>query len=156
MVRKLAQNSSHLTRGLVKSVPGRGYFRAVPSQNRDKYVTSPPSPIVELVYKINHATPFNFFTTIHVGSSIQPRHSNSSRLQMLQMIIYLGSRHQYVVDILSDHVILHLMNPNKITCIKSLVDPDPLLSTKARQQRNSSMYFTFPLRKPDCTLLRLW
>ena len=50
MVRKLAPNSSHLTRGLVKSVPGRGYFRAVPSQNGDKYVTPPPPPIVELVF----------------------------------------------------------------------------------------------------------
>ena len=50
MVGKLAPYSSHLTRGLVKSVPGRGYFRAVPSQNGDKYVTSPPPPIVELVY----------------------------------------------------------------------------------------------------------
>ena len=50
MVRKLAPNSSLLTRGLVKSVPGRGYFRAVPSQNREKYVTSPPLPIVELVF----------------------------------------------------------------------------------------------------------
>ena len=44
MVGKLAPNSSHLTGGLVKSVPGRGYFRAVPSQNGDKYVTSPPPP----------------------------------------------------------------------------------------------------------------
>ena len=49
MVRKLAPNSSLLTRGLVKSVSGRGYFRAVPSQNGDKYVTYSPSPIVELV-----------------------------------------------------------------------------------------------------------
>ena len=48
MVSKLAQNLPHLTRGLVKSVPGRGYFRAVPSQNGDKYVTSPPPSIVEL------------------------------------------------------------------------------------------------------------
>ena len=44
MVGKLAPNSSHLTRGLVKYVPGRGYFRAVPSLNGDKYVTSPASP----------------------------------------------------------------------------------------------------------------
>ena len=42
MIGKLALNSSHLTRGLVKYVPGRGYFRAVPSKNGDKYVTSPP------------------------------------------------------------------------------------------------------------------
>ena len=49
MVGKLAPNSSHLTRGLVKHVPGRGYFRAVPFHNGDKYVTSPPPPIVGLV-----------------------------------------------------------------------------------------------------------
>ena len=42
MVGKLAPNSSHLTRELVKYVPGRGYFGAVSSQNGDKYVTSPP------------------------------------------------------------------------------------------------------------------
>ena len=44
MVSKLAPNSSHLTWGLVKYVPGRSYFRAVPTQNGDKYVTSPPPP----------------------------------------------------------------------------------------------------------------
>ena len=44
MVGKLSPNSSHLTRGLVKYVPGRpgkGYFCAVPSQNGDTFVTSP-------------------------------------------------------------------------------------------------------------------
>ena len=49
MVGKLAPNSSHLTRGFVKYVPSRGYFRAVSSQNGDKCVTSPPPPIVERV-----------------------------------------------------------------------------------------------------------
>ena len=50
MVGNLAPNLSHLTRGLVKYVPGRCYFSAVPSQNGDTYVTSPPPPpIVELV-----------------------------------------------------------------------------------------------------------
>ena len=44
MVGQLAPNSSHLTRGLVKYVSGRGYFRTVPSQNGDKIVTSPPPP----------------------------------------------------------------------------------------------------------------
>ena len=44
MVGKLAPNPTHSTRGLVKYVPGRGYFRAVPSQNGDKIVTSPPPP----------------------------------------------------------------------------------------------------------------
>ena len=42
MVGKLAPNPTHSTGGLVKYVPGRGYFRAVPSQNGDKTVTSPP------------------------------------------------------------------------------------------------------------------
>ena len=51
MVGKFAPNSSHLTRGLVKYIPDRGYFRAVPSQNGDKYVTNPSPPIiVELVF----------------------------------------------------------------------------------------------------------
>ena len=44
MVGKLGPNSSHLTRGLVKYVPGRCYFRAVPSLNGAKYATSPPPP----------------------------------------------------------------------------------------------------------------
>ena len=44
MVGKLAPSTSHLTRGLVKYVSGRGYFRAVPSQNGYKFVTSPPPP----------------------------------------------------------------------------------------------------------------
>ena len=49
MVGKLAPNLSPLTRRFVKYVPGRGYFCAVPSQDGDKYVTSPPPPIVERV-----------------------------------------------------------------------------------------------------------
>ena len=40
MVGKLAPNSTHFTRDLVKQVPGRGYFCAVPSQNGDICVTS--------------------------------------------------------------------------------------------------------------------
>ena len=44
MVGKLAPNSSHLTRGLVNYVPGRRCIRAIPSQNGDKFVTSPPPP----------------------------------------------------------------------------------------------------------------
>ena len=43
-VGKLAPKSSHLTRELVKYVLGRGYFRAVPTQNGEKIVTSPPPP----------------------------------------------------------------------------------------------------------------
>ena len=44
MVGKLALNSTHVTRGLVKYVPGGGYYRAVLYQNGDKFVTSPPPP----------------------------------------------------------------------------------------------------------------
>ena len=48
MVGKLAPNSTHSTRGVVY-VPNRGYFRAIPSQNGDKFVPSPPPSIVERV-----------------------------------------------------------------------------------------------------------
>ena len=44
MVGKLAPNSTHSTRGLVKHVPGRGYFRAVSSQNGDKLLHPRPPP----------------------------------------------------------------------------------------------------------------
>ena len=48
IVSKLASNSTHFTKKLVKYVPGMGYFRAAPSHNGDKFVTpSPPPPIVE-------------------------------------------------------------------------------------------------------------
>ena len=49
MVGKNAPNSSHLTKGLVKYVPGRDYFRAVPSQNGDKCVTSPPRVVGAMI-----------------------------------------------------------------------------------------------------------
>ena len=52
-VGKLVPSSSHLTRGLVKYVPGRDYFRDVPSQNGEKFVTSPPPPIVEWLKRGN-------------------------------------------------------------------------------------------------------
>ena len=41
MVCKLAPNLSHLIRGLVNCVPGRGCFRAVSFQNGDKFVAFP-------------------------------------------------------------------------------------------------------------------
>ena len=47
MVGKLAPNSPRFTWGLVEYVPGRSYFRTVPSQNGDKFATSPTPPIVE-------------------------------------------------------------------------------------------------------------
>ncbi|CAM9945118.1 unnamed protein product, partial [Ascophyllum nodosum] len=43
----LAPNSTQFTKGLVKYVSGRGYFSVVPSQNGDRFATSPTSPIVE-------------------------------------------------------------------------------------------------------------
>ena len=55
MVGKFAPNSSHLTKKLVKYVPGRDYFCAVPSQNGDKYVRTPPPSIVELVEGANES-----------------------------------------------------------------------------------------------------
>ena len=44
MVGKLVLNSTHSIKRLAKYVPGRGYFRAVPSKNGDKFVTCPPPP----------------------------------------------------------------------------------------------------------------
>ena len=44
--RQTCRNSTHFSRGLVKYVSGRGYFRVIPSQNGDTLLTSPP-PIVE-------------------------------------------------------------------------------------------------------------
>ena len=60
IVGKLAPNSSHLTRGLVKYVPGRGYFRAVPSLNGDKYVTSRTPFNYILFQPYIKRTPFNY------------------------------------------------------------------------------------------------
>ena len=45
--RQACPESNSFTRGLVKYVPGRGYFRAFPSHNRDKFVISPLPPIFE-------------------------------------------------------------------------------------------------------------
>ena len=44
MVGKLSLNPTHFTRGVVKYVPGRSYFRDVLSRNGDKFVTFPPPP----------------------------------------------------------------------------------------------------------------
>ena len=45
MTGKLAPNSTHFSRGLVKYVPGRDCFRAVPSQSEDNFATSPPQSL---------------------------------------------------------------------------------------------------------------
>ena len=66
MIGKLTPNSSHLTRALVKYVPGRGYFRAVPFQNGEKNVTSPPPP--PLVERVTvHQT-----SLLHIESNLDP------------------------------------------------------------------------------------
>ena len=52
MVDKLAPDSTHSTRRLVKIVPGRGYFRAVPSQNGEKMLHPLLLSIVERVKKL--------------------------------------------------------------------------------------------------------
>ena len=41
MVAKLAPNLTNFTRGLVKYVPGMGFFAAILSQNEDKFRTPP-------------------------------------------------------------------------------------------------------------------
>ena len=66
MVGKFAPNSSHFTRGLVKSVPGRSYFRAVPSQNGDKYFTHRPPQSLNLseLPKFRHLDTAYFFVVI--------------------------------------------------------------------------------------------
>ena len=46
-------NSFHIIVGLVKHVPRRGYRRAVPSQNGDKFAISPPPPFVKRLVKTN-------------------------------------------------------------------------------------------------------
>ena len=44
MTGKLAPNSTHSIKRLVKYVLGRGHFRTVPSQNGDNFFTSAPPP----------------------------------------------------------------------------------------------------------------
>ena len=83
MVGKLAPNPTHFTRGLDPYVPGRGYFRAVPSQNGDKFVTSPPPQLLNGSFSENaevkesvrdekgSSTPEKW--SISYSSNIQPR-----------------------------------------------------------------------------------
>ena len=49
MVGKLAPDATHFTRGLVKYIPGRGYFRAVHPKTGINLLHVRPSPIVERV-----------------------------------------------------------------------------------------------------------
>ena len=64
MVGKLAPNSSHLTRGLVKYVPGRApvgaIFEPFPPKTGTNLLHPRPSPIVERVLKIS----FLFLCTV--------------------------------------------------------------------------------------------
>ena len=79
MVGKLVPNSTHFTRGLVKYAPGRGYFRAVPSQTGDKFATSSTPPIVERL---------NF---VLIGSNaILGWRDRGSQRERLQVEVYLG------------------------------------------------------------------
>ena len=57
MVGMLATNSPHFARGLIKYVPGRGYYRVVPSQNGGQNCDIPDPPIVERhnIINNNHA-----------------------------------------------------------------------------------------------------
>ena len=72
MIGKLTPNSPYFNRGLVKYVPGRGYFRAVLSQNGDKFATSPTPPIVE---RLPGAGPFlNERTARNAGIRTQHLH----------------------------------------------------------------------------------
>ena len=65
MAGKLTPNASEFTRGLVKYVPGKSYFRAVPSQNGDIFVTPPsPSPIVERLFGVLFLTHSHCFWLI--------------------------------------------------------------------------------------------
>ena len=62
MVGKLAPNWTHSTGELAKYVPGWDYFRAVPSQNRDKIVTPRPALSVERVLSRGDQRVCVFFT----------------------------------------------------------------------------------------------
>ena len=83
MVGKLTPNLSHLTRGLVKYVPGRGYFRAVPFLNGDKYVTSPPPP---QSLNLSYLLPRKVVSSILVTSSffLPPCVAESVRVSKIQ------------------------------------------------------------------------
>ena len=70
MIGKLAPNSSHLTKGLVKHVSDRGYFRTVPSKTGDKNATSPPPPNRERVISLS-------------GDCVGGSHTHKNRLVMV-------------------------------------------------------------------------
>ena len=50
IVGKLAPNSTHFTKVLIKYVPERCYCRAVPSQNGDKFAASPTPRMVQRLF----------------------------------------------------------------------------------------------------------
>ena len=81
MAGKLATNSSRLTRGLVKHVPGRGYFRAIPSQTGTNMLhPRPPPPIVELVSIRNLAC---HRRTVNMMLAISPNYNTTSRRKIV-------------------------------------------------------------------------
>ena len=72
IVGKLAPNSINFTRGLVKQVPGRGYFQVVPSQNGD-YIPAPSQSL---------------------NASVQPTTSRIGKLALLiHTLLYVISIH---------------------------------------------------------------
>ena len=79
-VGKLAPNSTHSTSGLVKYVPDRGYFRAIPSQTEEKFVTSPPPSIVE-----RFSQRWRFFALVGMGD-------DSCRLKGTPSSVRCGAR----------------------------------------------------------------
>ena len=82
MVGKLAQTSTHFTRELVKLVPGRGYFRAVPSQNGHKSVTSPPPPIVLMIVRLLPPKMLSRYRATRV--SLHVRKSNRGAIRLYE------------------------------------------------------------------------
>ena len=79
MVGKLAPNPSQLTRWLVKYVPGRDYFRAVSSQNGDKYVTSPPPHSLNLSLEVVDSA-----RGVQLGCNLGPLCYSAGSLEILK------------------------------------------------------------------------
>ena len=118
MVGKLASNVSHLTRWLVKYVPSRGYFRAVPSQNGDKYVISSPPP-----QSLNWSQAAPLCST---SSPLFARRKIPKRFSFLRLFqfpsfpipvlaLYLFSRRGFSRP--TPHRPVHLPSPGRIWCL---------------------------------------
>ena len=94
MVGKLAPNLSHLTRGLVRYVPGRGYFRALSSQNGDQYVTSRPPQSLNRSFLASFVLLLYFFSrTFHAAC---PLPTPSSQVLPMYFFTKLGAERSVV------------------------------------------------------------